>query len=85
MQGTCWYALFISILDEEVVAGEQDVAGSTLTYVRSLMPDNSESGVPNVLPSEILTGAKEVRERRRIRGDERNAEAGNGESEWECV
>lgn len=83
MQSTCWYALFISILDEEVVAAEQDVAGSTLTYVRSLMPDTiTKVAFSTSYHPRYLRGSKEARERRRGEG---NAQMGNRESEWECV
>lgn len=58
MQGTCWYTLFISISDEEVVAAEQDVAGSTLTYVRSLMPDTiTKVAFTTSYPPRYLTGS----------------------------
>lgn len=68
MQGTCWYRLFISILDEEVVAAEQDVAGSALTYVRPLMPDTiTKVAFSTSYHPRYLRGAKEARERRRIR------------------
>lgn len=62
MQGTCWYALFISILDEEAVAAEQDVAGSTLTYVHSLMPDTiTKVAFSTSYHPRYLRGAKEAR------------------------
>lgn len=71
MQGTCWHTLFISILDEEVVAAERDAAGFPLTYVRPLMPDTiTKVAFSASYHPRYLQGAKEAREKEPNAGGE---------------